>query len=233
MPTASKEGPGQGSRISNGQVARKVLLVDDHPIVRMGASDVLTHVCGMQVIAECSTVEDALLAFERERPDLMLVDLNLATESGLDLIQVIRGRDRDVRILVWTIHGTREFAVRALKAGANGFLDKAQSPETLVEAVRAVLKGDVYLPSNIRSNVLRSMAASGKMSILPEEALSKRELEVFKLIGEGKGSAEIARMLGVSVKTIDAHRANVKQKLSIASGRELAQRAILWASQGV
>lgn len=211
-----------------------VLVVDDHPVVRMGVRQLLARFCDMDVCAEAATVDEALQAFQLVRPDLVLVDLNLSgSGSGLDLIRDLRNLDAQVPILVWTMQCTTGFAARSLRAGANGFLDKSQAPTEMAIAVQAVMGGDVYLSGDMRNNLLRGMSGGGRTSSLPEEALSNRELEVFSLIGEAKGSRDIARALGVSVKTIETHRANIKHKLDLGSGTELAQRAMLWVSQGV
>jgi DNA-binding NarL/FixJ family response regulator len=215
-------------------VRATVLVVDDHPVVRRGVRELLAHFCDMDVCAEAATVDDALREFTRTGPDLVLVDLNLSGQgSGLDLIRDLRGLDAQVPILVWTMQSLTGFAARSLRAGANGFLDKSQAPTEMAIAVKAVMSGDVYLSADMRNNLLRGMSGGGRKSSLPEDALSNRELEVFSLIGEAKGSREIAAALGVSVKTIETHRANIKHKLDLRSGTELAQRAILWISQGV
>lgn len=219
--------PGTGGRST-------VLVVDDHPVVRMGVRELLSHFCDMDVCAEAGTLDEALRLFQEARPNLVLVDLNLCGQgSGLDLIRDLRNLDAKVPILVWTMQSTTGFAARSLRAGANGFLDKSQAPTEMAIAVRAVMTGDVYLSPDMRNNLLRGMSGGGRSSSLPEEALSNRELEVFTMIGEAKGSQDIARALGVSVKTIETHRANIKHKLDLHSGTELAQRAVLWISQGV
>ncbi len=188
----------------------------------------------MDVCGEAESVDEALASFEARRPDLVLVDLHLAGNgSGLELISRLRLIDASVPILVWTIQSTTGFATRALRTGANGFLDKAQAASAMETAVRVVMDGEVYLSPELHNSVLRGMAGGSRASSAPEEALSNREIEVFTLIGRAKKSTEIARALGVSVKTIETHRANIKKKLEIGSGTELGRRAVLWVTQGV
>lgn len=209
-----------------GETAR-VLIVDDHPLVRAGLAQLVTDVAGLSVCGEAGTVEEAVRQVEATRPDLVLVDLSLAGGNGLRLIARIRDLHPNARMLVVSMHDETTFAERALRAGAMGYVEKREVSTHIVEAMRQVLAGRTYVGEGVRSRLVQAQAHATAPSNTVD-ALSNRELEVFELIGQGMTAREIAARLSRSVKTIETHREHIKHKLGLRSGNELTTRAIQW-----
>ena len=211
----------------------RVLIVDDHPIVRQGLAQVLEQESDLVVCGEADTAEEALDAIAAKKPDVVIVDLLLKDGNGLDLIKTLRSIRPDLPILVLSMHDESLYAERALRAGAQGYIMKEQAADEMLTAVRKVLAGDVYLSQAMVSRILRRLARGrGEEQESPLQRLTDRELEVFRLIGEGLGTRRIAARLGVSVKTIESYRANIKEKLQLASGSELVRHAVQWVEGG-
>ena len=208
--------------------ARRVLIVDDHPVMRRGIHEALSHEPSLQVCGEAGDVPQAMRLVESLRPDLMTVDISLDGSSGLDLIKRVHAMYPDIRMLVVSMHDEVFFADRALAAGAMGYVSKHEASEKLVEAVRFVLLGGVYLSPEMTARMLRKGPRAGPESISPVQKLSDRELEVFEAIGRGHSSSRIAERLRISVKTIETHRANIKRKLGLADNVQLIQRSSRW-----
>ncbi|MCX4136818.1 MULTISPECIES: response regulator transcription factor [Paraburkholderia] len=207
--------------------ATQILIVDDHPIIREGMTHLLNlqedlHVCCAAGSAAEALAEMACL------PDMAIVDISLQSDSGLDLVKTLRHRYPKLAILVLSMHDEGLFAERALRAGANGYLMKLEATEHVVSAIREVLAGNIYLSAAMHENLARALAGPRKTPAGPIASLSVREFEVLHLIGLGFGTREIATKLNRSVKTIEAHRANIKEKLNIRSGNELMRFAIQW-----
>ncbi|MCX8044502.1 MAG: response regulator transcription factor [Desulfobacterota bacterium] len=211
------------------QPPKKVLIIDDHPLIRHGITRLVQEEDDVTICGEAEDAADALAAIERSQPDIVVLDIMLKTVNGLDLITTIRDRFPDLPILILSMHDETLYAERALRAGAQGYVMKQDSPEKLIEAIRRVLDGQLYLSESMTARMLKKIASgSSDQEISPFDLLSARELEVFRLIGKGTATRDIAAQLGVSVKTVDAHRANIKKKLELKSGAELVQRAIKW-----
>ncbi|MBP7658683.1 MAG: response regulator transcription factor [Burkholderiaceae bacterium] len=210
------------------EVAR-VLIVDDHPILRHGIAQLVQRETDLDPCAEAGTIDEALAVLAGQRIDLAIVDLSLAERSGMDLIRLIRERHPEVRCLVLSMHDERLHAERALRAGARGYLMKHEATRKIVTALRCVRDGRIYLSDALASQLLERLAAApaGEPALpaSPLAALSDRELEVLRLIGRGLRTGEIARALNRSVHTVEAHRANIKRKLELKSAGELAQAA--------
>lgn len=183
----------------------------------------------MEVCGAADNANDAFKAVTRTRPDIVLVDISLKASNGLDLIGRIRSWNVDIPVLVVSMHHEAFFAERALQAGARGYVTKQSAEETIVEAMRKVLGGGIYLSETLTQQVLRR-AASGcpGEALAPVGSLSNRELEVFQLIGRGLRAGQIAEQLGLSVKTIETHQAHIKEKLGIQAAPELVQYAVEW-----
>jgi len=205
----------------------RVLVVDDHPVVRQGLRLLIDHESDLEVCAEAETVADALEAITKHKPDVAVVDLSLRGTSGLELIKDIRVRHADLPVLVLSMSDESVYAERALRAGARGYLMKEAATDEVLTALRRVLDGGIYLSDAMASRLLaqlvRGVPADGGS---PVDRLSDRELEVFGLIGRGLGTSEIARRLHLSPKTIETYRAHIKQKLNLADATELLQHAI-------
>lgn len=216
-------------KISTGRNRKfRVLLVDDHPLVRRGIADVLAREDDLEVCGEAADVADAMQEVQQNRPDVVLVDLSLRSGHGIDLIERIRAYDPHIRTLVSSMHDETLFAERVLHAGAMGYVTKQEPPETLVHAIRQVLRGEVYLSSRMTSRLLRRAASGEPSREDPIAGLSNREIEVFEMIGQGLTIQQIASRLHLSPKTIETHREKIKQKLNLKSSTELNRRAVQW-----
>jgi len=207
----------------------RILIVDDHPIVRKGIADLVQQKPDLVVCGDADRVEDALPAIERLKPDLVIVDLSLKGVGGLELLKDLKIRHPEIPALVLSMHDETLFAERALRSGARGYVMKHEAVKELDHAIRRVLSGKIYL-SQAMSDRLLHMVSQGERvrDRSPIERLSDRELEVFEMIGRGLPMREIAKELHLSVKTIETHRAHIKEKLSITSAVQLVQHATQW-----
>jgi len=212
----------------------RILVVDDHPIVRQGLKRLIDQHAGLVVCAEACDDNEALEAIRASKPDAAIVDIMLADASGIELIKSIKARYPDIAILVLSYHDEAIYAARALRAGASGYIMKNESAEELVNALHRVLSGAVYLSEGMASRMLTQLVGGAPPAAgSPVESLTDRELEVFEMIGRGKGTREIAEALHLSVKTIESHRAHIKEKLGLETATELLRYAIIWlASEG-
>ncbi len=208
----------------------RILIVDDHPLVRTGLAQLIGDCPDLEVCGEAGDMAEALKLIETARPDLAIVDLSLAGGSGIDLIERIKARHKDVLMLVASMHDETLYAERVLAAGARGYINKQEAQERIIQAVRQVLAGKVYLSQPMTERMLSGMvdAPNDKRDI---DKLSNRELQVFELIGRGIASSQIAEQLNLSPKTIETHQAKIKKKLGLGSAHELTQRAIRWVME--
>lgn len=198
----------------------RILVVDDHPIVRQGISQLIDREADLQVCGEASNAEEALAACQSSRPDLAIVDLSLTGVSGLKLVKQLRIRFPALAVLMMSMHDETVYAERCLQAGANGYLMKQEATTTVLSAIRAVLRGELHLSERMRG-VLLQQRISGQASTSPIAGLTATEFEVLSQIGKGLGIAEIAKCLNRSASTIETHRANIKRKLDIGTNSEL------------
>jgi DNA-binding NarL/FixJ family response regulator len=206
-----------------------VFIVDDHPIVREGLVQQINRCPDLVVCGEANEAREAFAVINKLAPDLVVVDINLPGRSGLELIKDLRALHPRLPLLVLSMHEESVFAERALRAGARGYVSKQAGGDRFIEAVRRVLNGQVYMSEAVAALVIdtftgRRVRGSGS----PISLLTDRELEVFNLIGQAKEAKEIARRLGMSAKTVEAHRASIKRKLRLKTGPELTRRAVLW-----
>ena len=212
----------------------RVLIVDDHPAVREALALRISRQPDLEVCGEAEETKEALRLVGSARPDLAVVDLSLKTGSGLDLIRRITDRDSGVRILVWSMHSEALYARRALRAGALGYITKDHATAKIIEALRRVLAGKIWLSEAMAERILERAVGPGTIETerAPIEALADRELEVFRLIGEGVKTAEIAAQLFLSVKTVETYRDRIRLKLDLKNGAELARAAAEWVLGG-
>jgi len=212
----------------------RVMLVDDHPIVRHGMAMLINEEDDLMVCGESSSASETLAQIECCQPEVAVIDVSLQGASGIDLTKSIKEQKPDLPILILSMHEENLYAERALRAGARGFVMKQEPAETVLHAIRTVLKGDVYLSERLSSKVLRALVDGPGEE--PErfgvDRLSDRELEVFELIGRGYSTRRIADALHLSVKTIETHRAHIKQKLKLGNATELVHRAFHWVEAG-
>jgi DNA-binding NarL/FixJ family response regulator len=205
----------------------RVLIVDDHPIVRHGLAELIAADPGLEVCGEAAGVDEALAQVEAACPHVVVVDLSLKSGHGIDLIERIKARYEHVKMLVSSVHDEEIFAERALRAGAMGYVNKEEATETVIEAIHHVLKGKIFLSESMSNRLLRTMV-DGPLDEDPIKGLSNRELEVFEMIGQGLTTKQIAKRLCLSPKTIETHREKIKIKLNLANSTELSHRAVQW-----
>ena len=214
---------------SGAPAKKKVFVVDDHPIVRQGLALLINREPDLAVCGEADGWPAALQAIAETKPDLLMVDISLNGPDGLELLKNLRARDRDLPVLVLSMHDESIYAERALRAGANGYIMKQEATDKVLDAIRQILRGEVYLSDRLTSKMLQQFARGSRLSKdSPIEKLTDRELEVFRLIGEGHGTRQIADALHLSVKTVESYQAHIKEKLALRTSRELLQRAIEW-----
>ena len=208
----------------------RVLIVDDHPAVREALALRIGRQPDLEVCGEAADMSEALRLVAEARPDVAVVDLSLKTGSGIDLIKRIKDRNDGARVLVWSMHSESLYAERALRAGALGYVNKDQATDRIVEAIRRVLEGRVYLSEAMTERLLQRAVGGAREEVTrsPLDVLADRELEVFRLIGEGMKTAGIAERLHLSVKTVETYRDRIRQKLGLSDGTKLAHYATQW-----
>jgi DNA-binding NarL/FixJ family response regulator len=207
----------------------KILLVEDHPIFRRGLAELIGMEEDLEIIGEADDVDKALEILTREVPDIAIVDITLNQSSGIDLIKDMRQRYPEVRVLVLSMHDEMIYAERILRTGAMGYIMKQEAPEMILQAIRSVKENRVYVSENISSNILRKIIDGNRdKGSTGLDQLTDRELEIYQLIGEGLSTREIAEKLHVSVKTVENHRAHIKEKLGLKNAIELIQNATIW-----
>jgi DNA-binding NarL/FixJ family response regulator len=211
------------------QPAKKIIVVDDHPMSREGIVAWILSEPGWEVTCQAETAEQALDAVMRTKPDIVVTDITLPGKSGIDLIRDINAVAPEVRILVVSMHDERMYAERILRAGGHGYVSKQAKGEAIVEAIRRILSGQVHVSQNMSQQILGTF---GNKNTTPETSrvrqLTDREFEVFQLAGQGLSSAQIGRRLHLSIKTVQAHRANIKVKLQIKTTPALISYAASW-----
>ncbi len=216
------------NRAARKWVAR-VMLVDDHPLVRRGLRELIDDKPDLEVCGEAADANQALELLDQVNPDLMVVDISLGGVSGLDLIKRVRARNHEVKMLVSSMHDDQLYAERALRAGATGYVNKNEDPDRLLEAIQVVLKGGTFFSEAVTTRLLQQAVGNqAGQTDSPIGQLSNRELQVYEFIGQGLSTREIAGRLHLSVKTIESHREKIKAKLKLKSGVELNRHAIQW-----
>ncbi len=206
----------------------RILIVDDHPLVRTGFAQLIGDCPDLEVCGEAGDMAEALRQIEAIEPDLAIIDLSLAGGSGLDLIEHIKSRNKNILMLVASMHDETLYAERVLAAGARGYINKQEAQERIIKAIRHVLDGKVYLSQQMTERMLSGMVDAGSNDKRDINSLSNRELQVFEMIGRGVSTGQMAEWLNISIKTIETHQAHIKKKLGLGSAHELNQRAIRW-----
>lgn len=208
--------------------SKRILIVDDHPSVRDGLSLRITLHADLEVCGEADSEDEAFTLVKQSAPDLVLVDISLKNGNGIELLKRIRSHDPAVKMLVVSGFQDSLYAERACRAGAMGYLNKQESNEKLIEAIRTVLAGERFLNPEISRRLINQSLGVHDKTKSPIENLTNRELEVFRMIGEGLTSGAIAERLFLSPYTIDSHRENIKRKLDISNAAELSRAAVQW-----
>lgn len=208
---------------------KRLLLIDDHPIMRHGLAQLIRAESDLEVCGEVGTAAEGLKMVAKKKPDLVIVDLTLPDKHGLEFIKDMQTLYPLTLMLVLSMHDESLYAERVLRAGARGYVMKEMAADNLIQAVRRVLAGGIYLSEKMSSTMLEMVAGNRKPANQSSlEKLTDRELEVLQLIGLGKGTRMIADQLHVSVRTIDAHRAHIKEKLQLPDGNALVRYAVRW-----
>ena len=224
--TARKTG---GGPAASKPTRPRIMVVDDHPIMREGLTRVIEESGDLVVCAQAESIQRALELVETTQPDLIIVDIALGGQNGLELIKDVRARHPKLPMLVHSMHEEQIYAQRSLRAGARGYLMKQEPAPKLVQAVRQVLGGEVYLSETMTRQMLHRMAGGGSgEDVSPVERLSDRELEVFELLGQGQKTKEIAEQLHLSVKTVQTYCEHLKEKLLLRDGTGLVRFAVQW-----
>ena len=206
----------------------RILIVDDHPIVRAGYAMLLARQPGFEICAEADSTGEALRLVREQQPDLVIVDLTLKSGNGLELCKQLSHADPSLKMLVISAHDEQLYADRALRSGARGFINKEEATTKLTDAVRAVLDGKVWLSPVMTERLLARVGQGESPALSPVENLSDRELEVFEMIGNGLTTHQVAARLHLSPKTVESYRENLKRKLSLRNSTELTQHAVQW-----
>jgi DNA-binding NarL/FixJ family response regulator len=209
----------------------RIMVVDDHPIVRRGLANLLAEEGDLCIGSEAASGAEALSTLAQEVPDMIILDISLPDGDGIDICRKIRDRHRHLPILVMSIHSEVLYADRVLRAGADGYIMKHEAPNKIVGAIRQILSGNVHVsPHTVQRMLAKVRGGVGERSEpgLGIGSLTERELQVFSLIGQGRGTREIASELGLGVKTVETHRLSIKKKLDVRHLPDLVKRAVDW-----
>ena len=210
----------------------RIFIVDDHPLFRKGLRELIGQEPGWSVCNEAATADEAMSLVEAAKPDLVIVDISLAGTNGIDLIKNLIEHDAELPVLVLSMHDESLYADRAIRAGAKGYVMKDDLPETVKRAIRRVLAGKMYLSENMSESLIqRFMHGGGESKETPVSRLSDREIEVFRMLGQGKETKQIAQELNLTIATINSYRARIKEKLGLNSPTELLHKAIYWVQE--
>jgi DNA-binding NarL/FixJ family response regulator len=222
------------SKKASGQPAKKVFIVDDHPVFRDGLVRIAAAIPGLVVCGEADNARDAFDSISKLNPDIVLMDINLPGKSGLELLQDVHAMHPELPVLVISMHDEQLYAERVLRAGGRGYIMKQEGPDKMRDAITKVLNGQVYASERTAAAILdalsrpRSSASSSTVG-----KLTDRELEILRLSGQGKDNRAIAQELHISLKTVDTHRGHIKEKLGLKNGTELIHYAVRWVGEQV
>ncbi len=210
-----------------------IMLVDDHALVRQGLKRVLEKEEGMSVCGEASTADEAIKLLSKSPPDIIIVDISLEGDTdGIDLVKAIRGRFGNIKILILSMYDEAAYVERAVRAGVNGYVTKRDPLDIVINAIKTILNGELYLSTSISGKVVKKIISSpDKEGNNNYSSLTGRELEILELIGKGYVTGEIAKLLDVSVNTVESHRRHIKEKIGITKGADLLKHAISWIIQ--
>ncbi len=209
---------------------KKILIVDDHPLLRQGIKQVIELEEDLRVTGEASSANEAIDMINRNKPDIAIVDITLAGNvSGIELVKSINERFTDIKVLVLTMHDESLYAERAIRAGARGYIMKEVASKNIINAIRTILNDELYLSENISKKIIDKLVRGSADPIgISVENLSNREFEIFQLIGNGFSTKEIAKKLNLSIYTVESHKKNIKEKLKLKNSSDLSKYAIQW-----
>ncbi|KAB2642258.1 MAG: response regulator transcription factor [Verrucomicrobia bacterium] len=214
---------------------RKILLVDDHPLMTEGLRQLLASQAGLSICGIAGSVQQAIALVESTKPDLIITDLTLPGRNGLELIKDLGSTHPAIPIIVLSMHDELLYAERVLRAGGRGYVTKNSPTERILEAIHRVLDGGVFASPAVTSHFLQAMLPSRSPAkpSFPLDRLTDREIEVFELIGHAKSNHDISSQLGISTRTVDVHRAHIREKLGLEDGNALTRHAIRWVEVGM
>lgn len=213
---------------NNGNSRHNVFIVDDHPLVREGLANLINQQTDMAVSGEAEDSGGAISGIEANPPDVVLVDISLKNESGLELVKTLKNQFPELAVIVLSMHDEALYAERALHAGARGYVMKRETTKNVLTAIRRVLQGDIYVSDRVVNSMAKRMSSRKTAAAEPVERLSDRELEIFRLLGQGRTPSQIAEDLRLSLKTVQAYCARAKEKFGVTSLTELLRAAIRW-----
>ena len=215
--------------VMNKRNPRRILIVDDHPIVRQGLRRLMENEEDLIVCGEVETARDARTAIKELSPDAVIVDISLKQGDGIELVRDVRAHYATLPMLVLSMHDEAIYAERMLSAGANGYIMKQAASEQFLVSLRRVLDGGIYVSEAVGSNMIQKFASGGAyISANPIDRLSNRELQILHMIGKGMSTRETANSLNLSIKTVESHRQRIKRKLNLNTGAQLVQYAVNW-----
>lgn len=232
-PPASFSSPSPPPPVAPDESAKKrrVIIVDDHPLFRHGIGDLINAESDLEVCGEADSAPTALDAIRRLKPDLVIVDISLKGTNGIELVKSIKAEYPKLAMLVLSMHDESLYALRALRAGARGYVMKQEALDRVMGAMRQVLTGEIYVSPAMSERMLHEFVAGNSTGGSLTDKLTDRELEILNLIGRGRGVQEIAQELHLSAKTVETHRAHIKEKFNFKTARELARFAVQWVDQ--
>ncbi len=208
----------------------QIMIIDDHPVVRKGLKSILEDIPGYNVCAEAEDAATAIKLLAEHEPELAIIDLELKGDvSGIELISVIKKRYKKIIILVMSMNEGTIFAERSIKAGARGYITKAEASDNIMTAIDSVISGRLYLSNSVSSKIAGKMLLGSADDDIDVNVLSNREFEIFRLIGRGYKRNEIAKKLNININTIESHRRNIRDKFSIEKSSDLTKIAINWS----
>ncbi|MEN6498044.1 MAG: response regulator transcription factor [Thermoguttaceae bacterium] len=213
------------------EMKHRILIVDDHPIVRHGMAELICQEEDLEVCGEAGDTAEAMHLVEQCCPEIVIVDISLDGDNGIELIEQIKARYPQTKMLVSSIHDEKVFAGRALRAGAMGYVSKRENVRKIVNAIRRVIRGEIYLSPHMANRLLHCAVIGEPLDRDPIESLSNRELEIFELIGQGLTTQQIAGKLRLSAKTVETHRTKIKMKLNLPNSVQLSRCAFEWVRE--
>lgn len=208
-----------------------VVIVEDHPMFRERLAHLIEKADEMVVRAEADNIRDGFMLIKKIRPEIAIIDITLKGSNGLELLKDLRAHGIDVPVLVLSMHDESLYAERALRAGARGYITKHEASANVLEAIRQVLKGEIYLSARFTSQIMTKLMGGRNPAIKPIDRLADRELEVFELIGRGLTTRQIGAQLRLGITTVDTYRARIKEKLNLENAARLRQEASRWVQE--
>ena len=216
--------------MGNNEKMIKILIVDDHPVVRQGIKDIIEREGNIKVTAEADSASEAMDIIRKDTPDLAIIDITIKGNiNGVELVKAIKDRYPEVNTLVLSMHNESLYAERSIRAGAKGYLMKEDAPKNIINAIYKIMEGDLFISDETSRRIVNKVVQGSSDALgLNIEKLSNREFEIFRLIGNGFSSKEISKKLNLSVNTIESHRRNIREKMNFVDSAEMVKHAIQW-----